>query len=269
MRLILSDIDGTILPFGDKVVSDRTREAFHAALDAGIHIGPASGRALMGVLPAFGGDRRCVRTALATNGMEVFLDGELIHREYLPREALEHTVEALSARPDAGMICFDGPRVYLVAGRRELLANSFSLYARDPLPCDGIPGFDVVKANIFCPVEMGATQELFEYMRSEVPELDFNLPVAGFLNITPKGYSKATGVDIICEALGIGIDEAVVFGDAGNDLEMIAHVPNSVAVANATDEVRAAARWHVGDCKDEAVQDAIFALAQGAFPFAE
>ena len=269
MKLILTDIDGTILPFGESVVSKRTIEAFHAALDAGLHIGPASGRALPWVKPAFGGDARCTQTALVTNGMEVYLDGGLIHREVLPREALEHAVRVLSSVPGSGLIVFEGSKVYLVAGEREMLAESFSIYARNPLPSDGVPDFDVVKANIFCPRAMAITQDLLALMRREVPELGFNLPVAGFLNITPKGYSKASGIDILCEALGLGLDEVAVFGDANNDLEMIEHVPNSVAVANATPEIKAAARWHVGDCKDEAVQDAIVALARGDFPFTE
>ena len=269
MKLILSDIDGTILPFGGSVVSDRTVAAFDAALDAGIHIGPASGRALPWVESAFGGETRCTRTALVTNGMEVYLDGELVHREVLPHEALVHACEVLSAAPEAGLIVFEGTQVYLVAGKREMLAESFSVYARDPLPSDGVPDFDIVKANIFCPVEKEITEWLLEKMRREVPELGFNMPVWGFLNITPKSYSKASGIDILCEKLGIGLDEVVVFGDANNDLEMIEHVPNSVAVANGTAEIKAAARWHVGDCSDESVQDAIFALARGEFPFTE
>ena len=269
MKLILSDIDGTILPFGERVVSTRTREAFHAALAKGMYVGVASGRAMPWVQATFGGDELCTSTALVTNGMEVYLGGELIHCEVLARDALEHVARVLSDIPDTGLIIFEGLNVHLVTGNREILADSFSEYARAPLPSVGIPDIDVVKANIFCPIDMACTQQLLEHMRREVPELGFNLPVAGFLNITPKGYSKASGIDILCGRLGIGLDEVVVFGDANNDLEMIEHVPNSVAVANATDEIKAAARWHVGDCGDEAVQDAIFALAAGEFPFTE
>ena len=35
MRLILADIDRTIMPFGDTVVPARVREAFRAAVEAG------------------------------------------------------------------------------------------------------------------------------------------------------------------------------------------------------------------------------------------
>lgn len=269
MRLILSDIDGTILPFGRRSVSERTHEAFYAALDAGLFIGPASGRALHSVAPAFDGDARCMETALASNGMEVYLGGELIHREFLPHDAVTHIAEVVKRVPGAGLFCFVNGRTHMISGDVSVLAESFAAYAADPVFCDRVPEVDLVKANIFCPDDLATTQALLEIMVSEVSELDFNLPCSGFLNVTPKGYSKASGIDILCEALGIGLDEVVVFGDANNDLEMIAHVPNSVAVENATDEIKAAARWHVGACEDEAVQDAMFALAAGEFPFTE
>ena len=94
-----------------------------------------------------------------------------------------------------------------------------------------------------------------------------NLPMPGFLNLTPPGYSKASGIDILCEALGIGLEQVITFGDGGNDLEMIAHVPNGVAVQGAVSEVAAAARWHIGRCEDETVPAAIEALVAGEWPF--
>ena len=74
-RLILSDMDNTILPKGEKTVSVRTHEAFRKALSAGIPIGPSSGRARSWVPPMFAGDEECCATAVATNGLEVYLEG--------------------------------------------------------------------------------------------------------------------------------------------------------------------------------------------------
>lgn len=76
-KLILCDIDGTILPKGNPQVSQRTIRAFHAALDAGIAIGPASGRGIDWIPPFFGGDAACCATCLATNGQQVYLGGSV------------------------------------------------------------------------------------------------------------------------------------------------------------------------------------------------
>lgn len=267
IKLILSDIDGTMLPFGQRVVSPRVRSAMHACIDAGMHVGPASGRGISHVTPTFDGDEALTATALGTNGMQVYLDGLLIHEEHLDRDALVHVVEAIAGRPGAGAIVFDGGTPLLVEGRREDLAVSFPVYAEQAIEHEGIPSFPIVKMNIFTSKGMGETQALLDLLIGEVPELDFNLPMPGFLNITPVGYSKASGIDILCEALGIGLDQVVTFGDGGNDIEMIAHVPNGVAVAGATPEVAAAARWHIGPCEEESVAAALEALAAGEWPF--
>ena len=74
-------------------------------------------------------------------------------------------------------------------------------------------------------------------------------------------------MQLICDRLGIGLDEVVVFGDSGNDVEMLSYVPNSVAVENASPEAAAAARWHIGSVDDDAVPAAIEELAAGRWPF--
>lgn len=267
IRLILTDIDGTILPEGHAVVSCRTREAFRVAARAGMRMGPASGRGISHVLPAFGGDESCVATALATNGMQVYLDGALIHEEHLDHGELVRVAEALHDLPHAGLIVFDEGTPLLVEGRRQDLAASFPLYASEAKAGEGVPPFAVVKANVFTSEGLAATRRLKDLLEREVPGLEFNIPVPGFVNLTPVGYSKASGVDILCDALGISIGQVVVFGDSGNDLEMLAHVPDSVAVENATAEAHEAARWHIGPCDQESVAQAVEVLAAGEWPF--
>ncbi|WP_303133405.1 HAD family hydrolase [uncultured Olsenella sp.] len=73
-------------------------------------------------------------------------------------------------------------------------------------------------------------------------------------------------VDVLCERLGIGLDQVAVFGDGGNDVNMLEHVPLSFAVEGATPEAKAAASWRLGRVEDEAVADAIEALVRGEMP---
>lgn len=271
IKLILTDIDGTILPYGQKAVSAHTRAAIRAALDAGIRVGVATGRAVSGVLPMFGGDTACVQTALAVNGMQVYLDGTLIHEEHLDHGQLACIADAVRDVPDAGFICFGGPQVdevHLVSGTVEDLAIAFPSYAEKAHPIAAVPDAPIVKANVFVAGDMAATRALIDHMRERVPGIGFNLPMPGFLNVVPLGYSKATGIDYLCAAMGISLDEVMVFGDGGNDLEMLQHVENSVAVANAVPEVLEAAHYRIGDCADESVAAVMLALAAGENPFA-
>ena len=148
----------------------------------------------------------------------------------------------------------------------EKLSKAYGAIA---VEVDGIPDQPIVKANVFCEKDMDITRALFEEAKATITGFDWSLPMPGFLNMSPKGWNKARAVDVLVDALGITLDEVCVFGDAGNDVEMLAHVPNSVAVSNATEDAAAAARWHIGSCADGAVADAILALSRGEFPFTE
>lgn len=267
IKLILTDIDGTILPYGQKVVSDCVRNAFHAAQTAGIHVGPASGRGFSHIPASFGGDASCSATCLATNGMQVFLDGRLVYQSFIPHEPAALMAELLRDVPRAGLLCFEEGVPMLVEGDVADLRESFPLYADQAQKLDEVPRHPMEKVNIFVNGNMGDTKAVFDMLRREVGEIDFNIPMAGFINTMPVGWSKASGIDVLCDALGITLDQVVVFGDGGNDVEMLGHVPNSVAVQNAVPEAAAAAHWHIGRCEDEAVPDAIQKLAVGTWPF--
>lgn len=55
----------------------------------------------------------------------------------------------------------------------------------------------------------------------------------GFYENVPLGFSKATGIEMILEKLGISMDHAYAIGDSMNDLPMLEAVPNSIAMGGA------------------------------------
>lgn len=277
IKLILSDIDDTILPSGDTRISDRSIQAFHAAMDAGIRAGVASGRGYVWIPPFFGGDSRCVETCVATNGNEVYLDGCCIRKAQLDAHALRALYDFLSQIEGAGIIAFDDKDPVLVLGSKEDLSYCFPAYAAicrtdAQGKALGLPRFSATKANVFlarngAAADEASTRTLIDQLNHEIDGFDFDFPRLGYINVMKAGWNKASGIELIAQKLGIGFDEIVVFGDAGNDLSMFNLVENSVAVANATEEAVKAARWHIGACKDEAVAQAIEQLAQGEWPF--
>lgn len=59
----------------------------------------------------------------------------------------------------------------------------------------------------------------------------------GFCEIVPKGFSKASGIDFLCEYFHIPLSRCYAFGDSANDLSMLLHVPNSIGMANGMPKV--------------------------------
>ena len=267
IKLILTDIDDPVMPRGMTAVSERTVRAFRAARDAGITVGPSSGRGRAQIAPFFRNDEACFSTAITTNGLEIYAAGEKIAEHRLPTASLEQALSLVSASPRTGMLYFEGSQPYLVAGDREVLGLTMPGYAARCIDADGLPAAPALKANIFLDADFDETAAFAAMLNERVDGLDFDVPLPGYLNIMPSGWNKGSAVLALCEHLGIGTDEVAVFGDAGNDLAMFRVVENSVAVANATPEAAAAARWHIGACADDAVAACIEALAAGEWPF--
>ena len=77
------------------------------------------------------------------------------------------------------------------------------------------------------------TKEHFDFIARE------EMHPYGFEEVVPKGCSKAGGIDYIVEHLGESLASCYVFGDSTNDLSMLMHVKNSIAMGNSYPEVLA------------------------------
>ena len=56
--------------------------------------------------------------------------------------------------------------------------------------------------------------------------------------VVPAGCSKGAGIDDLRIALGMRTEDCYAFGDSQNDLSMFQHVGNSIAMGNATEDVK-------------------------------
>lgn len=66
---------------------------------------------------------------------------------------------------------------------------------------------------------------------------------SNYLEVVTAGVSKGEAVKMLCRLMGVPIENAVAVGDAANDLSMIETAGIGVAMANATDEVKAIANY--------------------------
>lgn len=280
IKLILSDIDGTILPYGEKQISPVMLQAIHEAQDAGLYFAPCTGRGQSWLHSIFREDTRAYATCVAANGQSVFLNGTLLRQAEFSVAELLPLLQACFGRVNTGVYCFIEGIPHILCGDRFVLAKSFDAYARGAVAhhYDGqrtlkaldadlavLAGID--KVNVFTELDLAKTQELCNELQQALPQWDFDVPNPGLLNVMKKGWNKASGIDVLVEALGISLDEVMVFGDGGNDVAMLTHVRHSVAVAGAVPEASAAASWHTGRVEDDAVAHDIHALSQGKFPF--
>ena len=80
---------------------------------------------------------------------------------------------------------------------------------------------------------------------------------AASLELTPAGVSKALGLKLLCEHLGLSLAQCVAVGDAGNDLDVLQAAGHAVAMGNATPEARAVADEVVADNDHDGIAEVV------------
>jgi Cof subfamily protein (haloacid dehalogenase superfamily) len=78
-----------------------------------------------------------------------------------------------------------------------------------------------------------------------------------FLEFASPEVTKASGLQFVAEHLGFAAEETVAFGDGENDIEMLQWAGYAVAVANANEQVLAAADFVCPPCDEEGVAQAL------------
>lgn len=264
IKLVLADMDGTLVPFGGQGVSRRTISAIHALREAGIVFGPSSGRERASILEFFHGDESCVQIGITSNGKVVLFDGQIVSFRPLPREPLERLLAAVRQVPGMVFVCYPPldqalwrPDVLCPIAAtddelQELLAGPGEQYAA---PLDELPKGDITTVALIVPGGRTLATEERNLLASACPELDLVQPAPFVFDVLPKGWSKLAALPVLQETLGVEIDEIAYFGDSQNDLTMMAAIPNSFCMGNGTDEAKAAARWVIDtDANDGAAK---------------
>ena len=275
IKLALSDLDNTLIPYGQGRASDAAIAAVRAVNAApGVLAGPISGRTVAMMSWMFENDAAdCFQTGVFVNGQVVRLRGRVIYQEAPARESLERLIADLRKRDGerTALTAYDNDREdsdIVVGITNEELARHPKAFHAFRRTSAHIPAGTYVKNNIHSDHSRAHMEDLRHDLVRDFPEFDFVFPSAASstLDILPAGVSKMSGLTILMDQLGIGLNEVCVFGDSENDRAIIEGVPNSVAVSNAAPEVVAAARWHIGAVTEDAVADALLDIAAAAKP---
>ena len=274
IKLALTDLDNTLIPLGAPHASMRAIAAIHAMLDAGLHFGPVTGRVPAAMRWMFGGDEACSKTGAYVNGQLVYVDGQLVHEELLSGPELAAVGRWIAPHEGCALVVYDLDDIsettdgaaYHLGATAEELARHAPFFGRQPRLLDRLDRDAYIKANLRCDISWSHMIQLRDELREAFPTFDFVFPTlhGPFIDMLPRGWGKGRAVEVLTEHLGITLDEVAVFGDSENDVTMLEAVPHSVAMRNASPEALAAAQYRIGLSADDAVADALFALAKAA-----
>jgi HAD superfamily hydrolase (TIGR01484 family) len=260
-KLVALDVDGTILDH-DQRLSERVRSAVGAVCELGTHVVVATGRSLHETVPVL--DRLGL-----LSGWAVCSNGSVTLR-------LDPSV------PDGfevvDVVTFD-PRRILTLLRTHLPTALYALEtARGeflltaPFPPGELEGahtrvaeFEELASELACRVVVRSpehTSDDFMALTTSIGLHGVNYAVGwtAWLDLAPDGVSKASALDLIRTRLGVDATETLAVGDGRNDLEMFRWAGRSVAMGNATEDVRSGADVVCGSVADDGLAEVLEAL---------
>lgn len=253
IKCIALDLDGTTLTTG-KEISAATREALSRAMAAGITVIVASGRAFAS-LPREILEIEDIRYAITGNGaaMVSLPSGACLKRNVLSRESVEKILEGtrreavvyegfIEGIAYADVSFVSDPAAYGIYGR------GIEYIRQTRRPVENIAGFLKENADRLDSMDMLVLDDekispVSAWLRNEVPDIYLTSSMRKLLEVSNRDGGKHSGVRFFSEYLGILPEEIAAFGDADNDVDMLRYVGYGVAMANASDNCKAAAGY--------------------------
>lgn len=253
IKLIALDLDGTLLT-SDKRITEANKNALRAARQQGAYVVLTTGRPLQAI-----GTFLEELDLLGENQYSITFNGGLV-QENTGRilDKIGFSIEDVRAirqvtnKLDLPLDVLYGGDVYSLPSAHESLYLTCNpllnkiITSDEEMPEDFVynKAVSAVAADFLdgqIPKIPAELYERFEIFKSRDILLEWS----------PKGVHKANGLAKLIKHLGIDQSEVMACGDEGNDLSMIEWAGMGVAMANATDEIKSAAKLVLPKTNDE------------------
>lgn len=239
VKLIASDIDGTLMKYGQTALPPALFDLIRRLRSAGVLFCPASGRQYHSLRQLFApvADEVCF---LCENGAVVFGPGTEetapIHSKTpMPREEALALTRDIMALPSACAL-ISGQNLSYLPRWPEALARDFCYWTGNLVrPLEGgeeIPE-DILKVSARCSDPAAAAAELGPRWGEE-----FHMAVAGPIWLDFTLSDKGTGLRGLCRSLGVDMAEVAAFGDNWNDVPMLESAGEPWLMASADPALR-------------------------------
>ncbi|MES5824479.1 HAD family hydrolase [Streptomyces sp. RG80] len=261
--LIATDLDGTLLR-GDDTLSDRSLAALARVAEAGARHLVVTGRPAPRVRPLLD-DLGSTGLAVCGQGAQVYDAGadRLLWSVTLDRELAETALGKIEA--EVGQVYAavdqDGVDGLTLIEPGYLMPHptlpAVRVDRRDDLWCEPISKVLLRHPSL-------SDDELAATARGVVGSLaTVTMSGPGTVELQPCGITKATGLALAAEHLGLGPQQTIAFGDMPNDIPMFDWAAHGVAMANAHPELKAVADETTLSNEDDGIAVVLERLFQG------
>jgi Cof subfamily protein (haloacid dehalogenase superfamily) len=257
ISLMLADVDGTLVT-EQKVLTERAQAAVHALHRAGIRFAITSGRPPRGMAMLL--DALALETPIAGFNGGLFVRPDLSILE-------QKTVEPDIARQALALIREHGLDAWVYSGNDWLITQSGAPHvAREAWTVKFEPTVVADFDNRLDAVAkiVGVSDDLERVRRCEADaqaafghRATANRSQPYYLDVTHKDANKGAVVAYLSAHLAVPAEEIATIGDQPNDVLMFKRSGLSIAMGNASDQVKAQADVTTDSCNDEGFAKAV------------
>ena len=243
IKLIVSDIDGTLLEEGTNRLNPELLETILMLRKKGIQFAAASGRHQTSVRKTFDPILEKI-FIVADNGAYLGCKNRHLFLYPLNRAMVFQMIEDVKAMSDLSIVISGADIAYMEKESDPYLEDwVVNGYQYDLKLLENFHQIqeDILKVALYRKEGVDAQYESF--YKKYGGQVKLAISGRSWLDVIGLNVNKGEAVKTLQESLGIAPEETMVFGDQMNDLEMMKQAYYSFAVGNAREEVKKAARF--------------------------
>lgn len=234
-KLLLLDIDGTLLDSHKKLPAS-AKAALEQARKNGHDLAIATGRGPFMITKLL--EELKIDTYITFNGQYISHKGQAIHKEAIDSTILNDIFEYAEQRDHPIVFMNEKKMVSSIDFHPHIHESIKTLKMSHPeLDKEFYLNNEVYQALVFC------EEEEEQQYHDKFKGVDFVRWHRVSCDITPKGGTKARGIEHLIRATGHSIEETIAFGDGLNDLQMMDIAGYSVAMENGHEETKKRASY--------------------------
>lgn len=257
IKLIVSDIDGTLVRDGDNTLNPSYFKEILRLREKGIQFAAASGRQWHSIERIFNPIKEKI-FYISDNGAYVGCYGRNLFLNTIERQLALDVVREIRANEELDVVLSGPDVVYLETKNQELvqwLVDCYRFEVKQVEDVTKVPD-EIIKVSAY---KKHSVEKSTAFIREKYQDR-LKITISGdmWMDCMAKGVNKGAAILKIQESLGILPEETMAFGDQMNDLEMLGRAYYSYAIGNARPEVKAAARFQA----DTNVHDGVLKVLQ-------
>jgi transaldolase len=254
---VLTDVDGTLVT-KDKVLTQRALEAVKQLRERGIVFTITSGRPPFGMQALVEPLGLTMPMAAFNGGVIVLPDLSVLDERLLPEYLLPALIDTIQAH-GLDIFLFRATDWYVRSLEAPRVSREASTVHRAPVV---VPNFDGVFSGVVKIVGVSEDHPRVEACEAAVQK-QFGTQVSAarsqphYLDVTHPLANKGVVIERLSKYLKIPIDRIAVLGDQANDVLMFRKSGLSIAMGNASDEVKRQATFVTTSYSDEGFANAV------------